>query len=81
MAILAWQATDHQGSVKDKVDAMLKNIKKEEDKIGLYQKRCGVSYGEVVNIITSQEAWVSIKIGLVRQTEEGGSTAPVAPAA
>ena len=69
--------------VKDKVEAMLKNIKKEEDKIVYIKSGIGVSYGDVVNIINEVRALGVDKIGLVADKRKGGAPAPVpvAPAA
>lgn len=69
--------------VKDKVEAMLKNIKKEEDKIVYIKSGIGVSYGDVVNIINEVRALGVDKIGLVADKRKGGAAAPapVAPAA
>src|SRR5712691_4391902 len=68
--------------VKDKVEAMLKNIKKEEDKIVYIKSGIGVSYGDVVNIINEVRALGVDKIGLVAdKKKKAGSTAPVAPVA
>jgi biopolymer transport protein TolR len=69
--------------VKDKVEAMLKNIKKEEDKIVYIKSGIGVSYGDVVNIINEVRALGVDKIGLVADKKKGGAAAPapVAPAA
>ncbi|HAF12634.1 MAG TPA: hypothetical protein DHU55_00495 [Blastocatellia bacterium] len=51
--------------VKDKVEAMLKNIKKEEDKVVYIKSGINVSYGDVVNIINEVRALGVDKIGLV----------------
>ncbi len=51
--------------VKDKVETMLKNIKKEEDKVVYIKSGIGVSYGDVVNIINEVRALGVDKIGLV----------------
>jgi biopolymer transport protein TolR len=69
--------------VKDKVEAMLKNIKKEDDKIVYIKSGIGVSYGDVVNIINEVRALGVDKIGLVADKKKGGAAAPapVAPAA
>jgi biopolymer transport protein ExbD/biopolymer transport protein TolR len=42
--------------VKDKVEKMLANIKKEEDKVVYIKSGIGVSYGDVVNIINEVRA-------------------------
>jgi biopolymer transport protein ExbD/biopolymer transport protein TolR len=69
--------------VKDKVETMLKNIKKEEDKIVYIKSGIGVSYGDVVTIINEVRALGVDKIGLVADKKKGGAAAPapVAPAA
>ncbi len=69
--------------VKDKVEAMLKNIKKEEDKIVYIKSGIGVSYGDVVTIINEVRALGVDKIGLVADKRKGGAAAPapVVPAA
>ena len=65
--------------VKDKVDTMLKNIKKEEDRIVYIKSGVGVSYGEVVNIINEVRGLGVDKIGLVAdKKKKAGSTAPAA---
>ena len=51
--------------LKDKVETMLKNIKKEEDKVVYIKSGVGVSYGDVVNIINEVRALGVDKIGLV----------------
>jgi biopolymer transport protein TolR len=68
--------------LKDRVQKLLDNIKKEEDKIVYIKSGVGVSYGEVVNIINEVRALGVDKIGLVAdKKKKGGSTAPVAPVA
>ncbi|MBA2704840.1 MAG: biopolymer transporter ExbD [Blastocatellia bacterium] len=69
--------------VKDKVETMLKSIKKEEDKIVYIKSGIGVSYGDVVTIINEVRALGVDKIGLVADKKKGGAAAPapVAPAA
>ncbi|HXL80985.1 MAG TPA: biopolymer transporter ExbD [Pyrinomonadaceae bacterium] len=62
--------------VKDKVEAMLKNIKKEEDKIVYIKSGIGVSYGDVVNIINEVRALGVDKIGLVADKKKGGAPPP-----
>ena len=62
--------------VKDKVEAMLKNIKKEEDKIVYIKSGINVSYGDVVNIINEVRALGIDKIGLVADKRKGGPPAP-----
>ncbi len=51
--------------VKDKVEKMLGEIKKEEDKVVYIKSGIGVSYGDVVNIINEVRALGVDKIGLV----------------
>src|SRR5882762_5003917 len=66
--------------VKDKVEKMLGNIKKEEDKVVYIKSGVGVSYGDVVNIINEVRALGVDKIGLVADKKKGGVAAPPAPA-
>jgi biopolymer transport protein ExbD/biopolymer transport protein TolR len=66
--------------VKDKVEKMLENIKKEEDKVVYIKSGVGVSYGDVVNIINEVRALGVDKIGLVADKKKGGEAAPVKPA-
>ncbi len=65
--------------VKERVEKMLDNIKKEEDKIVYIKSGVGVSYGDVVNIINEVRALGVDKIGLVADKKKGGAPAP-APA-
>ena len=65
--------------VKDKVEKLLGNIKKEEDKVVYIKSGVGVSYGDVVNIINEVRALGVDKIGLVADKKKGGESAP-APA-
>lgn len=51
--------------VKEKVEKMLGEIKKEEDKVVYIKSGVGVSYGDVVNIINEVRALGVDKIGLV----------------
>ncbi len=51
--------------VKDKVEKMLANIKKEEDKVVYINSGVGVSYGDVVTVINEVRALGVDKIGLV----------------
>lgn len=51
--------------LKDRVETMLKNIKKEEDKVVYIKSGVGVSYGDVVNVINEVRALGVDKIGLV----------------
>jgi biopolymer transport protein TolR len=57
--------------LKDKVDTMLKNIKKEEDKVVYIKSGVGVSYGDVVNVINEVRALGVDKIGLVADKKKG----------
>jgi biopolymer transport protein TolR len=65
--------------VKDKVEKMLANIKKEDDKIVYIKSGVGVSYGEVVNIINEVRALGVDKIGLVADKKKGGPATPATP--
>ena len=63
--------------IKDKVQKMLDNIKKEEDKIVYIKSGVGVDYGEVVNVINEVRALGVDKIGLVADKKKGdGAPAP-----
>ena len=63
--------------IKDKVDVMLKNIKKEEDKIVYIKSGVNVSYGEVVKVINAVREKGVDKIGLVAdRKKKGATTAP-----
>jgi len=67
--------------IKDKVQKMLDNIKKEEDKIVYIKSGIGVDYGDVVNVINEVRALGVDKIGLVADKKKGdGSAAPAHPA-
>jgi biopolymer transport protein TolR len=68
-----------QDQVKDKVEKMLANIKKEEDKVVYIKSGVGVSYGDVVNIINEVRALGVDKIGLVADKRKGDG-APAKPA-
>ena len=57
--------------LKDRVDTMLKNIKKEEDKVVYIKSGVGVSYGDVVNVINEVRALGVDKIGLVADKKKG----------
>jgi biopolymer transport protein ExbD/biopolymer transport protein TolR len=69
-----------QDQVKDKVEKLLANIKKEEDKVVYIKSGVGVSYGEVVNIINEVRALGVDKIGLVADKKKGEGAAPAKPA-
>jgi biopolymer transport protein TolR len=62
--------------VKDRVDTMLKNIKKEEDKVVYIKSGIGVDYGDVVNVINEVRALGVDKIGLVADKKKGGPPPP-----
>jgi len=66
--------------LKEKVEKMLSNIKKEEDKIVYIKSGVGVSYGDVVTVINEVRALGVDKIGLVADKKKGGETAPAKPA-
>ena len=66
--------------LKDKVQKMLDNIKKEEDKVVYIKSGTGVSYGDVVTVINEVRALGVDKIGLVADKKKGGA-APGAPGA
>jgi biopolymer transport protein ExbD/biopolymer transport protein TolR len=65
--------------LKDRVEKMLNNIKKEEDKVVYIKSGTGVSYGDVVTVINEVRALGIDKIGLVADKKKGGAPAP-APA-
>jgi biopolymer transport protein TolR len=67
--------------IKEKVEKMLENIKKEEDKIVYIKSGVGVSYGDVVNVINEVRALGVDKIGLVADKKKGGESAKPAKAA
>jgi len=64
--------------LKDKIEKMLGNIKKEEDKVVYIKSGVGVSYGDVVNAINEVRALGVDKIGLVADKKKGGEAAPPA---
>ena len=66
--------------VTEKVDTMLKAIKKEEDRIVYIKSGVGVSYGDVVTVINEVRKLGVDKIGLVADKKKGGG-ATVATAA
>lgn len=66
--------------IKDKVEKMLGNIKKEEDKVVYIKSGVGVSYGDVVNIINEVRLLGVDKIGLVADKKKGREAAPAKPA-
>lgn len=66
--------------IKDKVEKMLGNIKKEEDKVVYIKSGVGVSYGEVVNVINEVRLLGVDKIGLVADKKKGREAAPAKPA-
>jgi biopolymer transport protein ExbD/biopolymer transport protein TolR len=63
----------------DKVDSMLKNVKKDEDRIVYIKSGVGVSYGDVVTVINEVRKLGVDKIGLVADKKKKGAAAP-APA-
>jgi biopolymer transport protein ExbD/biopolymer transport protein TolR len=64
----------------EKVDKMLQNVKKDEDRIVYIKSGVGVSYGDVVNVINEVRKLGVDKIGLVAdKKKKGGGPAP-APA-
>jgi biopolymer transport protein TolR len=65
----------------DKVDTMLKGIKKDEDRIVYIKSGVGVSYGDVVNVINEVRKLGVDKIGLVADKKKKGAPAAPAPAA
>lgn len=68
--------------LKDRVQKMLDNIKKEEDKIVYIKSGTGVSYGDVVTVINEVRALGVDKIGLVADKKKGAAApAPAQPAA
>lgn len=64
--------------LKDKVEKMLGNIKKEEDKVVYIKSGVGVNYGDVVDAINEVRALGVDKIGLVADKKKGGEPAPPA---
>jgi biopolymer transport protein TolR len=62
--------------IKDKVQKMLDNIKKEEDKIVYIKSGVGVDYGDVVNVINEVRALGVDKIGLVADKKKDDAAAP-----
>ena len=69
--------------LKDRVEKMLNNIKKEEEKVVYIKSGVAVSYGDVVTVINEVRALGIDKIGLVADKKKGGgaAAAPVQPAA
>jgi biopolymer transport protein TolR len=68
--------------LKDRVEKMLNNIKKEEDKVVYIKSGIDVSYGDVVTVINEVRALGVDKIGLVADKKKGpGAAAPAQPAA
>ena len=68
--------------LKDRVEKMLANIKKEEEKVVYIKSGVGVSYGDVVTVINEVRALGIDKIGLVADKKKGGgAAAPAQPAA
>ncbi|HYJ87767.1 MAG TPA: biopolymer transporter ExbD [Pyrinomonadaceae bacterium] len=69
--------------LKDRVEKMLNNIKKEEEKVVYIKSGVAVSYGDVVTVINEVRALGIDKIGLVADKKKGGgaAAAPAPPAA
>jgi biopolymer transport protein TolR len=65
--------------LSDRVEKMLNNIKKEEDKVVYIKSGIGVPYGDVVNVINVVRALGVDKIGLVADKKKGAE-AQAAPA-
>lgn len=61
--------------LKEKVQKMLDNIKKEEDKIVYIKSGIGVSYGDVVTVINEVRALGVDRIGLVADKKKGDGAA------
>ena len=59
----------------EKVDSMLKNVKKDEDRIVYIKSGVGVSYGDVVTVINEVRKLGVDKIGLVADKKKGGAAA------
>ena len=55
---------------------MLKNIKKDEDRIVYIKSGVGVSYGDVVNVINEVRKLGVDKIGLVADKKKKGRALP-----
>ena len=66
--------------IKDKVEKLLGNIKKEEDKVVYIKSGVGVSYGDVVTVINEVRALGVDKIGLVADKKKGAEAPPAKPA-
>jgi biopolymer transport protein ExbD/biopolymer transport protein TolR len=66
--------------LKDKVQKLLDNIKKEEDKIVYIKSGVAVSYGDVVTVINEVRALGVDKIGLVADKKKGDGAPPPKPA-
>jgi biopolymer transport protein ExbD len=66
--------------LKEKVQKMLDNVKKEEDKVVYIKSGTGVSYGDVVTVINEVRALGIDKIGLVADKKKGSGETPAAPA-
>ena len=66
--------------VKERIDTMLKNIKKEEDKVVYIKSGIDVRYGDVVAVINEVRALGVDKIGLVADKKKGGPPTPGQPA-
>jgi len=57
----------------DKVDSLLKNVKKDEDRIVYIKSGVGVSYGDVVTVINEVRKLGVDKIGLVADKKKKGA--------
>ena len=66
--------------LKDKVEKLLGNIKKEEDKVVYIKSGVGVSYGDVVTVINEVRALGVDKIGLVADKKKGAEAPAAKPA-
>ena len=64
----------------DKVDTMLKSIKKDEDRIVYIKSGVGVSYGDVVTVINEVRKLGVDRIGLVADKKKKGAAAAPATA-
>jgi len=65
----------------EKVDAMLKAIKNESDRIVYIKSGVGVSYGDVVSVINEVRKLGVDKVGLVADKKKKGAAAPTIPEA
>jgi biopolymer transport protein ExbD len=72
MASTTLAKKSHEGPAQGKVEKMLANIKKEEDKIVYIKSGVGVSYGDVVTVINEVRALGVDKIGWSPTRKKGG---------